>query len=122
MSDDCKRILGPFTGRKKRKAWNNTREKHMPEERKQNLAETSRWSYYNQEEWLEELLDDKSASYDASEGDNKWKWWWELYWKYRSSRSQMFFKIGILKDFTNFTGKHPCWSSFLIKLQSLRMN
>ena len=34
-----------------------------------------------------------------------------------SSRSQMFFKIGILK---NFTGKHLRWSLFSIKLQALR--
>ena len=28
----------------------------------------------------------------------------------RSSRSQMFFKIDVLKHFTIFTGKHLCWS------------
>ena len=28
----------------------------------------------------------------------------------RSSLSQMFFKIDVLKDFANFTGKHQCWS------------
>ena len=28
MSDGCKRILSPFTGRKKRKAWDKTREKY----------------------------------------------------------------------------------------------
>ena len=33
----------------------------------------------------------------------------------RSSRSQMFFKIGVLKIFANFTGKHRCYSLFLIK-------
>ena len=36
-------------GIKKRKAQNKTREKYMPEERKQNLAETDRESYCNQE-------------------------------------------------------------------------
>ena len=36
----------------------------------------------------------------------------------RSSRSQMFFKIGALKNFAIFTGKHLCWSLFLIKLQA----
>ena len=41
-----KRILSPLTWRKKRKAWNKTREKYMPEERRQNLAETDRGSYY----------------------------------------------------------------------------
>ena len=39
MSDGRKLILSPFTGRKKRKAWNKTRKKYMPEERRQNLAE-----------------------------------------------------------------------------------
>ena len=39
----------------------------------------------------------------------------------RSSRSQMFFKIGVLKNFTKFTGKELCWSLFLINLQALRL-
>ena len=46
MSDGRKLILGPFVGRKKRKAWNKTREKYIPEEKRQNLAETDRRSYY----------------------------------------------------------------------------
>ena len=46
MSDGCKLILSPFTGRKKRKAWIKTKEKYMSEERRQNLAETDRGSYY----------------------------------------------------------------------------
>ena len=37
--------------------------------------------------------------------------------KCRSSRSQMFFKIGVFINFAIFTGKHPCWSLFLVKLQ-----
>ena len=36
----------------------------------------------------------------------------------RSSRLQMFFKLSALKNFVNFTGKHLCWSLFLIKLQA----
>ena len=40
MPDGRKRILRPFTGRKKRKAQNKTREKYMPVKRRQNLAET----------------------------------------------------------------------------------
>ena len=32
-------------------------------------------------------------------------------------RSQMFFKVGVLKNLANFTGKPFCWSLFLIKLQ-----
>ena len=35
----------------------------------------------------------------------------------RSSRSQIFFKIGVLKNFAKFTRKQPCWSLFLITLQ-----
>ena len=30
MPDCRKRILGPFTGRKKREAWNKTRVKYIP--------------------------------------------------------------------------------------------
>ena len=44
-----KRILGPFTGRKKRKAWNKIRAKYMPVKRRQNLAETDQGSYYREE-------------------------------------------------------------------------
>ena len=40
--------------------------------------------------------------------------------KFISSCSQMFFKIGLFKNFANFTGKHLCWSLFLIKLQAFR--
>ena len=29
----------------------------------------------------------------------------------------MYFKIGVLKDFVIFTGKHPCWRLFLIKFK-----
>ena len=46
MSGGRKRILNPLTWRKKRKAWNKTTEKHMPEQRRQNLAETDRGSHY----------------------------------------------------------------------------
>ena len=69
MPDGRKRILSPFTGRKKRKAWNKTREKYMPVKRRQNLAETDRGSYYK-EEWLEEFLDSKGAFYNGNESDN----------------------------------------------------
>ena len=36
----------------------------------------------------------------------------------RSSRLQIFLKIGILKSFANFTGKHLYWSPFLRNLQA----
>ena len=48
MSDGRKLILSPFTGCKKRKAWNKTREKYMPVKRRQ--IETDRGSYYNKED------------------------------------------------------------------------
>ena len=39
---------------------------------------------------------------------------------YRSSRSQMFLKICVLKNFAKFTGKRLCWSLFLMMLQAWR--
>ena len=39
---------------------------------------------------------------------------------FRSSRSQIFFKIDVLENFPSFTGKHLCWSLFLKTLQALR--
>ena len=69
MPDGRKRILGPFTGRKKRRAWNKTRVKYMSVKRRQNLAETDKRSYYK-EEWLEEFLDSKGAFYNVNESDN----------------------------------------------------
>ena len=69
MSDSCKRILSPFTGCKKRKAWNNTREKYMPVKRRQNLAETDIGSIYKEEQ-LEEFFDSESAFYNVNKSDN----------------------------------------------------
>ena len=37
--------------------------------------------------------------------------------KKRSNHSQIFFKMGVLKNFVISTGKHLSWSVFLIKLQ-----
>ena len=36
--------------------------------------------------------------------------------KVRSSRWQMYFKIEVFKNFAIFTGKHMCWSLFVMKL------
>ena len=36
----------------------------------------------------------------------------------QKSRSQILFKIDVLKNFVNFTGKHLCWSLFLIKFKT----
>ena len=38
----------------------------------------------------------------------------------RTNRPQMFFKIGAFKNLAVFTGKHQCWSLFLIKLHVFR--
>ena len=35
----------------------------------------------------------------------------------RSNCLEMFSKIGVLKNVATFTGKHLCWSLFLIKLE-----
>ena len=69
MLDGRKRILSHFTGRKKQKALNKTREKYMPAKRRQDLAETDRGSYYK-EECLQEFLDSKDAFCNGNENDN----------------------------------------------------
>ena len=37
---------------------------------------------------------------------------------FRSNRSQMFFKIVVLKNLAIFTGKHLCWCFFFNKVLS----
>ena len=37
-----------------------------------------------------------------------------LFSKHESNRLQMYFKVGALKSFAIFTGKHLCWSLFLL--------
>ena len=39
-----------------------------------------------------------------------------------SSHLQIFFRIDVLKNLGIFTGKHLCWSLFLVKLQAFRQN
>ena len=39
---------------------------------------------------------------------------------FRTSRSQMFYKIGVFENFAKFTGKYLPWSRILIKLYALR--
>ena len=52
---------------------------------------------------------------------NSWVLNTALYFEmYRSIRSQMLFKKGVLKNFTIFTGKNQFWSLFLVKLQAFR--
>ena len=67
MFSGRKRILSPFTGCKKQKAWNKTREKYIQEEKRQSLTEADKGSYYNQEKWLEQFLDDKGTFYNGTE-------------------------------------------------------
>ena len=38
----------------------------------------------------------------------------------KDTEAANFFKTGVLKSFANFTGKHLCWSLFLIKVAGLR--
>ena len=56
MSGGQKRTLSPLTCCKKWKVWNKTREKYMPEERRQNLAETDRGSYYKTRGMVRSIL------------------------------------------------------------------
>ena len=48
--------------------------------------------------------------------EKKWANVLILHERIKSSRSLMFFKIGVIKNFPIFKGKHLCWSLFLIKL------
>ena len=45
----------------------------------------------------------------------------EIWTGFRSSRSQIFFEIGVIKNFANSTGRHLCWRHFLKMLQSWRL-
>ena len=56
MSDGHTLILSPFTGCKKQKSWNKTREKYIPEERRQNSAERDRGSYYKTRGMVRSIL------------------------------------------------------------------
>ena len=40
--------------------------------------------------------------------------------KVRSSRPEVFYKKGVLRNFTKFIGKHPCQGLFFKKVASLR--
>ena len=66
--------------------------------------------------WLEEFLDDKAAFYNDSEGDDSDN----DDENYNENIEAVVRKIGVLKNFSNFTGKQLCWSFFLIKLHTLR--
>ena len=71
MSADRKRILSSFGGRKKRIPTNKKERTVMTKENRQNLADTDRASYYNQEKWLEEFLEDKGIFYNNSDSDSE---------------------------------------------------
>ena len=42
-----------------------------------------------------------------------------FYYVWKQAVVRMFFKIGVRKNFASLTGKHLCWSLFLITLQAL---
>ena len=44
--------------------------------------------------------------------------WYYFFQATRSSRSQMFFKIDVVKNFANFAEEYQLWSLFLIKIQA----
>ena len=56
MSGGHKQIPSLLTSRKKRKAWNKTREKYIPQERRQNLAETDWGLYYKTRGMVRSIL------------------------------------------------------------------
>ena len=44
----------------------------------------------------------------------------EEHYIFRSSRPEVFWKKGVIRNFAKFTGKHLCQSSFLNKVADLR--
>ena len=98
MSDG--RILNPFTGRKKRKARNKTKEKYMPEKKIQSLAENRQGIILQSRGLVRRVLRRLRCN---------------LQW-YRSSHRRCSVRKDVLKNFVNFTGKHLCWCLLLLKL------
>ena len=49
------------------------------------------------------------------------RWFFQIFFIVicRSSCTQLFFKTGAIRNLAIFTGKHLCWSLFLIKLKAL---
>ena len=93
----------------------------MPDERRQNLAETDKGSYYNQEGWLEEFLDDKGAFYNLLKLMIVIMMMTIIMKKYWRIRLQMFFKIGILKNVWKFHRKTPVLQFLFIKVCNFRL-
>ena len=62
--------------------------------------------YYTKKWWL---LESQRRTFDVSTKSEEELWLSFVNPKKgRSSRSQTFFKLGVLKNFANFTGKHLC--------------
>ena len=76
--------------------------------------------YYFHHE-ISRVLVPKNSHYELFENGKNCLFPTQKSGRYRSSRCQMFFKIGVPKNFVTFTGKHLCWSLFLIKLQAFRL-
>ena len=69
MSDGHKRILSPFTGCKKQKAWNQTREKYMPVKQTKLSWNRSRGIILRRGT-DRRVLDSKGACYNGNESDD----------------------------------------------------
>ena len=71
-------------------------------------------------EWVSfQWVESRSLVRDAKRFLKHFFWSSMVFMRIRSSHSQMFYKITAPKNFANFTGRHLCWSLFLIRLQAL---
>ena len=78
-------------------------------------------AFTGQLRWL--LLAFRCSKYfvSAESGIYCWQSHWllsRLPWKHVEQPLELFCKKGVLGDFGNLTGKHLCWSLFLLELQT----
>ena len=66
MSGGRKRILCPFTVRKKSKSLEYDKRKIYAGKKKRKFSWNNSWSYYNHEGWFEKFLNGKGAFYNGS--------------------------------------------------------
>ena len=71
MPDGRKRILGPFIGRKKRKAWNKTGEKYYAGKKKTKFTWNRQGIKLQRGMVIEEFLDSNGAFYNGNESDTE---------------------------------------------------
>ena len=79
------------------------------------------WHFYQIHTFINNLNDKQMATSHLMRTFS-WKHFLTEVLILRSSRSQMFFKIHILKDFAIFTRKHLCWPSFTEHPRSLLLD